>query len=165
MAKRGTYDHRKTKRLARRLGISQSHAYGILCRLWDVCEEQVPAGDIGHYSDDEIADEVDWTGDPGALTDALVETGWLDRHETYRLIIHDWPDHCENIVHNKLARQHAFFADGTAPKTGRLEPAYKQKAEEFYAQNRAVSARKPPQSAQKEDESAQISADHQLISA
>lgn len=135
MAKRGTYDHPKTKRLARLLKIPKSYAYGMLCALWDFTQEHCRAGDIGKYEDYVIEEEVDWNGDEGAFVEALVTAGWLDVDAEHRYIVHDWPDHCEDIIHRQLARAREFFADGSTPNLTRLADKERQTAENYYKAN------------------------------
>jgi hypothetical protein len=67
-----------------------------------------------------IAKKLEWQGDAGALVEALVASRWLDIHPEHRLIIHHWPEHCEDSTHTHLARQVMHFADGSRPKMARL---------------------------------------------
>lgn len=116
--KSGTIDHPKTKRLARRLGINLAWAVGILESLWHFTRERAPRGDIGRYADDEIADAVYWPTErpAGDLVAALIDCGWLDRHDQHRLLVHDWPEHAESYVHAGLAKKTELFADGSRPR-------------------------------------------------
>jgi hypothetical protein len=70
-----------------------------------------------------------------------VESGWVDRHETERLIVHDWSEHCDDAVNMSLARGKLCFSDGKRPKLTRLGPREKAEAESFYGK----SAKLPPQ--------------------
>lgn len=135
MAKRGTYNHPKTRRLARLLHIPRSYAYGLVTAMWDYAEEHCKYGDIGKCADFEIEEEVDWNGDEGAFVAACITAQWLDEDATHRLLIHDWPDHCEDTVHNRIARERGFFANGEAPKTSRLSLQERSVAEAFYNAN------------------------------
>jgi hypothetical protein len=38
------------------------------------------------------------------LISALLEAKWIDSDSTYRLIVHDWHEHCEDFVKKRLAR-------------------------------------------------------------
>ena len=132
--KRGTVDHPKTKKLAKLLELPRYAAVGILESLWHFAARYCPTGDVGRYGDDELAEDLGWTGDPKALTDALVEAEWLDRNDTHRLIVHDWPEHCDDAVHMHLARATKWFADGTEPKMVRFAKAEKDRiADNFRA--------------------------------
>lgn len=141
--KKGTTGHPKTKALARQLGISLPTAIGTLQLLWEFASEYAPDGAIGKFSDGYIAEECGWSGDPEDLIRALTaqECRWVDCDPLFRLIVHDWPDHCEDSVHNKLARGHKFFANGSAPKLSRLSKPEREATESFYKENPYASAR------------------------
>lgn len=104
MALRGTLTHRKTRRLAKALGIMPCFALGILEALWHVTSEQTPAGDIGRMSNQDMADEMFYDGDADELVDALVLSGWLDVHPECRLAVHDWAQHADQATKRKVAR-------------------------------------------------------------
>jgi hypothetical protein len=119
--KRGTHQHPKMEDLAARLDRELPLAVGILSILWDFAATFTPRGDIGKYSNEILSRKLGWRGDPGTLIDALIASGWLDRDEGHRLLIHDWPTHCEDSVHAKLARDHLYFANGQAPRLAKLD--------------------------------------------
>jgi len=96
--KRGTPDHPKTKHLIQLLGIARYEAVGILESLWHFAANYAKRGDIGKWSNREIAAALDWRGDPEALIEALTEAHWLDPSDEFRLTIHDWPDHADQTV-------------------------------------------------------------------
>ena len=77
---------------------------GHLELLWHSTQSNAPAGDIGRYSDEEIAIEVRWPEEPERLISALVECGWIDPCTEHRFVIHDWADHCPNWVKGSLKR-------------------------------------------------------------
>lgn len=81
--------------------------------LWHFTGESAPAGDIGAFTDKEIADAVGWKGRPPKLIDALCapDSRWLDRNEAHRLIVHDWPTHAEYEVCRTLDRNKKDFLD------------------------------------------------------
>lgn len=79
-------------------------AHGIMEMLWHHAGDYSPDGDIGKLKDSAIARAVDWKGDSSLLIEALVDSRWLDRHERYRLLVHDWPDHAQEWVKKKLTR-------------------------------------------------------------
>lgn len=128
--KRGTPDHPKMFQLARKLGVPRAHAVGMMEVLWHWVARFAPAGDIGKWDDAEIAAACDWRDAPEDFTDALVSAGWIDRSDEFRLIVHDWPEHCEDSIHTSLARSGKLFADGSMPSTSRLNANEKVKAEE-----------------------------------
>jgi len=83
--------HPKTKELAYKLGIPLPHAIGLLELLLK-------------WSNAVIAGECGWESNPDDFVDALLYAGFLDESETYRLLVHDWADHCPNYVHAKLKK-------------------------------------------------------------
>ena len=102
--KRGTPRHPKTYALAEALTIPLPYAVGILEMLWHHTAQYTPRGDIGSLPDIAIAQACAFTRKPHILIDALIECRWLDRDPDYRLIVHDWPQHCEASVRKWLDR-------------------------------------------------------------
>lgn len=70
--------HRKTKRLARRLGVPVYVAVGLVTCLWGWAKEFCPDGDLGGLDPEDIADVLGWDGDPVELVAALCHTGSND---------------------------------------------------------------------------------------
>ncbi len=120
MALRAVPDHPKFADLKRRLEIPRFVAIGLLEAVWHFCGRFTPQGNIGKYSDSAIEAWIEWNGNPGAAVAALVETGWLDRHDEYRLVVHDWSTWADEVVQTTLARNCDLFCDGSAPATRRL---------------------------------------------
>lgn len=120
MALRAVTDHPKFFRLKLLLKLNKSCALGYLEALWHFCGKYTPQGNIGKYSDADIEAWLEWDGAEGSLVEAMAKAGWLDRDAAQRLIVHDWPQYADEIVHTDLARKCLTFADGTLPKTGRL---------------------------------------------
>jgi len=118
--KRSGFDHPKLGRLCKLLGVPRYAAVGIVESLWHFTAKHAPAGDVGKWSDDEIAEALCWDGDSVALVNALVESRLLDRSESHRLAVHDWDQHCDDSVHNCLARRVELFANGQQPKLSRI---------------------------------------------
>lgn len=110
--KHSTPDSMKFKKLKRRLGISTIVAVGTLELLWIATQKNAKRGDIGRYTNEEIAIECEWEGDPDELVDALVETGWIDRSVEHRLVIHDWSQHAPRYIHAWIKSQQVEFATG-----------------------------------------------------
>lgn len=104
-------------------------AKGMLDELWNLAHEHAPQGDVGKFTNKRIARTMAWFNDPDELVEILVECRLLDQSDEHRLIIHDWPEHCGDYVHNRLARNGLYFADGTAPKVSRLPKEERQKIE------------------------------------
>jgi len=141
--KRGAPDHPKMRRLARRLGLPHMAAVGCMEMLWHWTARYAQDGAVGRYCDDDIADALHWTNPAERLITALVESGFVDRDETHRLVLHGWSEHCEDAVHMSLARARLRFADGSAPNLSRLGGDEKENAEAFYKVTKRKSVRTP----------------------
>lgn len=103
--KANTPELMKFKRLQRRLNDTRRGTVGLLESLWIGVAKNCPEGDVGRFSNEEIAIMVDWEGCPEQLVESLVECGWLDASEEHRLIVHDWAEHCPTYVRGGLAKQ------------------------------------------------------------
>lgn len=109
--KTGTLRHVKTLRLKRRLDNAADYVVaGVLNCLWDMTAEQAPRGDVGRFTDEDIAAYIGWTGDESELVEALVASGWLDRCEEHRLVVHDWPEHAPKFIKDRLRKRNEEFA-------------------------------------------------------
>ena len=105
----------KFKKLMRRLNAPKPLVVGWLELLWHAAQKNAAAGDIGRYTNEEIAIELEYDGDPDHLVASLVECGWLDECEEHRLVIHDWADHCPNWVKGSLKRHGKKVASAKEP--------------------------------------------------
>lgn len=114
--KANTPELMKFKKLQRKLGESRRGTIGLLEGLWIEVARNSPAGDVGRFTNEEIAIMVDWDGDPDLLVDSLVECRWLDRCSENRLVVHDWKDHCPTYVKGGLAKQRKDIAIATTPE-------------------------------------------------
>lgn len=105
--KSGVIGSLKFKRLKRLLQLPDYAVCGVLESIWGLAVDQAKMGDIGRFSDDEIAAGIEWEGDATKLISALVDSRWLDRSpfENVRLAIHDWPDHAPQFVTRWIARR------------------------------------------------------------
>lgn len=102
--KKGTPDHPKTIDLSARLKINRAWACGILELLWSFTRDYAPEGDVGRFSDTNIALAAHWPKSPTILISALIEFRWLNTCPIHRLAIHDWEDHCDDYTRKKLSR-------------------------------------------------------------
>jgi hypothetical protein len=82
--------HRKRRRLEKLIGPG---AVGYLIDLWIATAVSRPDGVLSGWGPVDIAEEVDWTGDPEELIGALIESGFVDRREDGVVIVHDWMVH------------------------------------------------------------------------
>jgi hypothetical protein len=118
--KRGTIEHPKMKRLARKLRCHHLMAVGIMEAIWHWTAKYAPAGDIGKHSDDDIADGIGYDDDPATLIDALAYSGWLDRDQRYRLVVHDWDQHADDAVKKAADRNKIQLISDVVPPLSRL---------------------------------------------
>ncbi len=107
--KSGAMTSVKLMRLKRALGLTQYQAVGLLECLWHFTAHNTPDGGIGRYTDDDIAAVLEWENAAAELIGALIESGWIDRHQDGSLWVHDWLDHCpswvKGVAANKIARE------------------------------------------------------------
>lgn len=145
--KREAVGHTKMKRLCRRLDIPLWQGVGLLESIWHLTARETPRGDIGKLSDEDIALAIDYRGDESKLIEALVSSGWIDREPAERLIIHDWHEHADDAVHNRIARARQHFVGGHTPKLTRLPAKERDIIAEFFGpcvQNTDSCARQAP---------------------
>jgi len=84
-------------------------AVGLLESLWHMAISNAQRGDIGsHFDNVDIAEGIGWFGDTDEIIDAFVDTGWLDRCDEFRLVIHDWEDHAPGFIKRNIARKGGF---------------------------------------------------------
>lgn len=108
--KRGTPRHPKTLKLARELRVPISQAVGILEMLWHFTAEFCPRGDIGRMDDGAILESFGESPENSGLLQTLVICGWIDRAAEFRLVVHDWHDHCDDYTKRKLKKHGLTFA-------------------------------------------------------
>lgn len=115
--KRKTIQHRKMLALYRILGVRHAEAVGLMEMLWQWTAEMCPTGAIGAYTDVDIAAASGWEGDPSAFVEALKspQVRFVESHKGYRLVVHDWSQHCEDSVHKRLEYNKERFWDGSKP--------------------------------------------------
>ncbi len=126
--KRGTIEHPKTRQLARELGCPIYAVVGMLECLWHFTARYARRGDIGRFTNEQIAEAVFWTGDVTQLMAALTSTPevrrWIDPDVNVRLCVHDWPHHADDAVKKALKRNGEEFVV-PAPVTNGITPRVK----------------------------------------
>ncbi|MGM9590203.1 MAG: hypothetical protein ACI3V0_08545 [Faecousia sp.] len=91
-------NHPKLKRLARLLGVSKQAAIGYLHLLWWWALDYAPQGQIiPPFDTEDVADAVEFDGEPCEIVNALVDSGFLDRNDE-TLTIHDWYDYAGKLL-------------------------------------------------------------------
>lgn len=119
--KKETVNLLKFKKLQAMGGFSLWEATGLLQALWLFAARETPQGDIGRFSNEDIAYAIEFPLERiDRAVEVLVATRWLDASEVHRLVVHDWRDHCEDAVKMRLVRAGLPFADGTPAKASRM---------------------------------------------
>jgi len=108
--KRNTDSLPKFKGLAKELSLPRYATMGVLEAVWDLTGKHSPRGNVGKFSNQEIADDIGWEGDANTLIDALVKHRWLDTSGRYRLLVHDWKDHAPDWLKKAIARSSEGWA-------------------------------------------------------
>jgi DNA replication protein DnaC len=94
------------KRLMNFLEIRQYEAVGLVESLIQMALDYVPdTADVGRYPDADIAQYLDWPGDPVELIHAFVKAGWLDACDDQRLVVHDWRDHAPSYLKDRWRKR------------------------------------------------------------
>lgn len=115
--KRNAPAHPKVDTLRSMLGLRKFQAVGILELLWHFTAQYAPRGDIGKHSDMHIAAFLDWPQKKAAeLISALIECGWLEKNTEFRLIVHDWHHHSDDVCDKYLARCQLTYVSGHPPR-------------------------------------------------
>ena len=147
--KRGAYEHSKMKFLGALCG-GIVLARGIVASLWYLAGCETPRGDIGSLSNRRIAAGMGYTGDADELVGWLVESGWLDISPEHRLVIHDWYDHCEEWVRDKVRHSGGSFVghedSQTVPSNAETRRAKPKKPEDDRGKPPALSLKPLPSS-------------------
>ncbi len=92
--------HPKTKKLARLLGVSLPAAVGHLHYLWWWALDFAPTGSLGKFDAEDIADAMQWDGDPMQLVEALLAAGYVDDAED-GLALHDWSEYAGKLLERR----------------------------------------------------------------
>lgn len=95
--------------LAEALKIPLPYAVGVMEMLWQFTAKFAPAGDIGKFDNDHIAKAIFWPKSPDLLIAALVKCRWLDPDSSTRYLVHDWKEHADRGVRQKLQNAKACF--------------------------------------------------------
>jgi hypothetical protein len=97
-------DHRKVKRLSRAVTRGHVTVRGHLVTLWLSVLRHAPDGNLVDWDDADVEDYAEWDGAPGALVQALVEVGFLERDPAGKLTVHDWEEFATHIKAAKRKR-------------------------------------------------------------
>lgn len=124
--KTGTTEHPKFKHLKALLGKPEYVVVGVLESIWMKTAQFKDHGGIGQWTDEQIAQAVEWDGDAAALIRSLVDSKWIDQDRVYRLVIHDWTEECPHYVHERIrkreARKRTIPSRNVPDNTGKSDP-------------------------------------------
>lgn len=99
-----TFDAPKMRTLAdelfrilprRQKSYSRLGAVGLVEVLFHWTRHYAPQGNVGKWTNQEIADGLDWRYSADNLIQAFIDSGWLLRHPELRLVVCDWSKHKE----------------------------------------------------------------------
>lgn len=99
-------NHPKVRKAARLAGINEFEMIGRLHCLWWWALDYAPDGDLTNYTDDDIEDAVDWTGQRGMFAQSLVNCGFnghgglIDVTQESR-VIHDWHEYGGRLLEKR----------------------------------------------------------------
>lgn len=95
------WEHHKTIRLCRLLGIGRAQAVGHLHGLWHfVLRNAWRDADLTAWGDPEIERAAWWDGEKGVLVGALREAGFLDG-----FVVHDWLERAGRLVYDRARKE------------------------------------------------------------
>lgn len=114
MARPTLVTHRKFAKLIQKLRLAslkmpRACARGILEAIWD---SGYASGDPALGDSESVEGLVDWDGKPGFLTQALLESGFIDRGPDHRYQIHDLYVHAPSYVQARMKREAEREAKG-----------------------------------------------------
>lgn len=112
MAKRGTLEHPKTKRLARSLQLPAWAALGLLESFWHWVGRYTPSGLITPEELEDCADTIRFDEGGESLARVLHACGWLDEVDG-GWYVHDWHDHADDSTKKVLEKRGETFANGS----------------------------------------------------
>lgn len=92
--------HPKTKKLARRLGVSLPAAVGHMHYLWWWALDFAQDGVLDKFDAEDIADAMQWDGDADQLVEALLYVGYIDDTPDGRRI-HDWAEYAGKLLERR----------------------------------------------------------------
>lgn len=120
----GIVRHPKTLDLAVELGISRRETLGLLADLFAWTMLTRPSGLYDGIRPGAIETALDWTGEPGALVEALQRTGWLDVADSGALSLHGWQERAE-----RWRRSAQEAARRRGPEDARKAPSKRKSAD------------------------------------
>lgn len=114
--KAGTTESMKFMVLKSRLKLPKYVVVGLLESLWSLTARSAPRGDVGKFSNIEIAAWLEWDKDPDELIEAFIESKFLDFDDEHRLIVHDWHEHAPSYIKGNIQKSGGFIVKNSVPK-------------------------------------------------
>lgn len=163
MAKRGTLEHPKNRRLARALGTIPGVTLGLIESLWHYVAQWHSHGRLTRL---DLEEALDRSGGWLAMfkVEQLIEAmthpdyRWLDLLGDGSYYVHDWHEHCEDAVHAKLYRRLELFGNGSRPQPKKVDLKTRKELDKAWAAKYGTTAAVPvktaagtPETAAKED--------------
>lgn len=112
--KLSAFEHPKTLTLKSMLKCTQPTVIGHLELFWRFTAQHAPRGNVGKWPDAAIAQACGWDGDASVFVLALQNSGFVDSHDEFRLVVHDWPEHCPQWVRAQIAKTKLNFCSKDA---------------------------------------------------
>ena len=132
--------HPKTKRFARMLKISIPQAVGHLFLLWWWALDYAENGDLSKYDAYDLADAVQWDGDPEEFLSAMIECGpgetcgFIEKDEDGNIFIHDWDKYSGRLV-EKREKNRIRKAEERKNKSAKISAKKSKKSSKIGAEN------------------------------
>jgi hypothetical protein len=98
-------DHIKLKRLSRELDITRVIARGYIVTLWLNTLRHATDGCLTDWSDEDLAEYSEWTGDPVRWREALLDCAWLVLDENGLVHVNDWREYASHLKAAKSRAQ------------------------------------------------------------
>ena len=138
MAKRGTLEHPKNRRLARALKTNPGTTLGLLETIWHRAAQYHPDGGMTRLDLEDAFDAGGWLDvfTVDSLIAALTsqDHAWLEALPNGTWYIHDWHIHCDDSTQAKLYRAVKYFANGVKPIAKKVYGDEKHQLEEAWKQ-------------------------------
>jgi len=137
MAKRGTLDHPKTKRLGRALNMPAWAALGLLEAVWHWVSRYCPEGLLGDEDLEDCADTIRFDAGGKMLAETLESCGLMDAQDGM-WYVHDWHDHADETTKKALEKAGKGFANGSQSRRFTKKPEQVIPYEEFANDSREI---------------------------
>jgi hypothetical protein len=125
MALNGAYEHPKTRRLARTLGLDPWAALGLMEAVWAWVRKAARDGRIDLDQWEDLADYLRWRQPAAELTKLLVDAKFVDAQDGWWWV-HDWDQHADDTTRKALDRSGKGFANGAMSRQWRKGESPKQ---------------------------------------